>query len=261
SAIWAGEPRAHRRRMRIIILTVLAACAGATQDPQSQDASGPMPPDAGRQVDAAQMPDAGMATTSRLLPSPPRQQWENADGFCGEMSIQSIALYNGAWISEQVVRTVAGGELLLGVNEQRALSALHFDYTEWNSNAPQPQATNFLAWMKTQLQQGVPVIYAVYLTDRNNDPDYDHIVPAIGIDAMTFGDYVATDRLTSNNNFDAQIVTSLGSLSATRQGCGKDLAHGGCVPRNVDYGVAVSGITDMQHVTLPVTMTVAGSSS
>jgi hypothetical protein len=36
--------------------------------------------------------------------------------------------------------------------------------------------------------------------------------------------------------------------------------HGGCVPRDVDYGVAVSGVTDAQHVTLPITMTVPGTS-
>jgi hypothetical protein len=205
------------------------------------------------------MPDASISPT-RQLSIPPRQQWENANGYCGEMSIQSIALYDGAWISEQVVRTVAGGELLLGVNELSTLTKLHLDYVEWSSSAPQPQAQPFLAWVKTQLQQGAPVIYSVYLTDGTNDPDYDHIVLAVGIDATTFGGYVATDQLASNNNFNKRIVAAMGSLSATRAGCNKDTTQGGCVPRNVDYGVAITGVTDVQHVTLPVTMTVAGIS-
>jgi hypothetical protein len=258
--------------MRAISLSCLAACAsagsplgGADADPGGSGDDHHHPHqdagiDAPQLVDAAPtMPDAA-SPASRQLPIPPRQQWENGDGYCGEMSIQSIALYDGAWISEQVVRSVAGGELLLGVNETVALSRLHLDYSAWDSGAPQPQATGFLAWMKTQLQQGVPVIYAVYLTDGNNDPDYDHIVPAVGIDATTLGGYVATDELASNNNFGARIVAAMGSLPATRQTCANDTAHGGCVPRNVDYGVAVSGVTDLQHATLPVTMTVVGMS-
>jgi len=103
-------------------------------------------------------------------------------------------------------------------------------------------------------------MYAVYLTDGNNDPDYDHIVPAVGIDATTLGGYVATDSLASNNNFGAHIVAAFSALPATRRSCAKDSVHGGCIPQNVDYGVAISGVTDTQHATLPITMTVPGSS-
>jgi hypothetical protein len=215
--------------------------------------------DSGLPADAVPF-DGAMTATSLQLPIPPRSQWPNGDGYCGEMSIQSIALYNGAWISEQVARTVAGGELLLGDNATAALDALHLDHTDWDASAPQPQADEFLAWVKTQLQHGVPVIYAVYLTDGNNDPDYDHIVPAVGIDAMTLGGFVASDRLTMNTNFGDQLMIEMGSLRATRASCAVNSLHGGCVPTNVDYGVAVSGITDIQHTTLPATLTVQGDS-
>jgi hypothetical protein len=242
---------------RVALLSLVAACSAKVHNPQpGETPDGGGPGDSPPAVDAAGMSD-GSTSTSRQLAIPPRQQWENGDGYCGEMSIQSIALYDGAWISENVVRTLAGGELLLGVNETIALSKLHLDYVLWDTSSTQPQATAFLAWIKTQLQHGVPVIYAVYLTDGNNDPDYDHIVPAVGIDATTAGDYVASDTLASNNNFDARIEATLGSLTGTRASCTKDLAHGGCVPTSVDYGVAVTGITDAQHATLPATMTVA----
>lgn len=246
--------------MRIAILACLVLCSCTGLEISS------FPPDASS-TDAAPVPSDGQPPPpppppgpSRLLAIPPRAQWENANGFCGEMSIQSIALSYGAWISQQVARTVAGGELLLGVNEVTALRALHLDYTLWDSQSAQPQAERFLAWIKDNLQHGVPVIYAVYLSDAGNDADYDHIVPAVGIDATTFGGYDGTDRLAMNTNFGARITKTLASLPATRQSCAVNGANGGCVPRNVDYGVAVRGITDAQRATLPTTMTVAESS-
>jgi hypothetical protein len=236
-----------------IYLALLAACSSGAPKPSTHDDARPLLAD-------ASLSDASPASPSRELAIPPRMQWTNADGYCGEMSIQSIALYDGAWISEQVVRNVAGGELLLGDNEDTALTALHLDHALWDSNGPKPQSQAFLTWIKTELEAGVPVIYGVYLTDGNNDPDYDHIVPAVGITASVAATYDPADMLALNDNFDDRVVRSIGSLAATRSSCASDTAHGGCVPRDVDYGVAVSGVTDAQHATLPVTLTVAGDS-
>jgi len=224
--------------MRVLVLLV-AACSGHSE-PVSIDGA------MASSGDAAAA-DAAMPVTSMQLPIPPRQQWTNANGYCGETSIQSIALYDGAWISQKIVRQLAGGELLLGVNEEVALNALHLAHVTWDSSAAQPQASAFLAWIETELLHGAPVVYGVYLTDAANDPDYDHIVPAVG---------VTPDQLTSNDNYDDQITVPLATLAATRSGCMRSTVQGGCVPRDVDYGVAITGVMDAQHASLPVSMTV-----
>jgi hypothetical protein len=190
--------------------------------------------------------------TSPQLDIPARQQWENDGGYCGETSIQAIGLYYGAWISQKVVRTVAGGELLIGVNEETALGALHLAHTTWNTAAPRPQFESFIAWTKSHLEQRVPVVYAIYLTDGIDDPDYDHIVPATGISAASASGYTATDTLISSDNFGHRIERSVGGLAGTRSSCTSSSTQGGCVPRDVDYGVAITGITDARGATLPL---------
>jgi hypothetical protein len=190
--------------------------------------------------------------TSAQLDIPPRQQWENDGGYCGETSIQAIGLYYGAWISQKVVRAVAGGELLIGVNEEAALGALHLAHTTWDTAAPEPQFESFVAWTKSHLEQRVPVIYAIYLTDGIDDPDYDHIVPAMGITAASASGYAAADTLISSDNFGDRIERSVGGLAGTRASCASSSTQGGCVPRDVDYGVAITGITDARTATLPL---------
>ena len=41
---------------------------------------------------------------SRVLPLAPRLQWLIDGGYCGSLSIQSVALLHGAWISQAEVR-------------------------------------------------------------------------------------------------------------------------------------------------------------
>jgi len=48
----------------------------------------------------------------------------------------------------------------------------------------------------------------------------------------------------------------MGTLSATRQKCTYDSSAGGCIPRDVDYGTAVTGIVDQRGATLPVRLSV-----
>ncbi|CAF1562190.1 unnamed protein product, partial [Rotaria sp. Silwood1] len=94
-----------------------------------------------------------------LLDIPPRFQWDHANGFCGEMSLQCIGLYYGAWISQNLVRSLNRGEYLLQPQSAkdirdplRTLTLLHFTYEEWDwRNAPQPQFDQFCRWMKRSL--------------------------------------------------------------------------------------------------------------
>jgi hypothetical protein len=168
------------------------------------------------------------------------------------MSIQSIGLYYGAWISQKVVRDLAGGELLLGMNEKQALDALHFEYSTWDSSRAAPQFEPFMVWLKSALGTGAPAIVGIYHTDGENDSDYDHIVPVTGVRAGQFARFDGADTLVVLDNYGDRIERRADSLAATRASCAFASTGGGCIPRDVDYGVAVTGFVDKKHATLPV---------
>ncbi|CAF3238217.1 unnamed protein product [Rotaria socialis] len=52
---------------------------------------------------------------------------------------------------------------------------------------------------------------------------------------------------------------SKNDLAATRKTSQKDSDEGGCRPLDIDYGIAVTGIVDENHVTLPVRLSVSAS--
>ena len=120
------------------------------------------------------------SVTTTRLPIAPRQQWNENNGYCGETSIQSCALYFGTYVSQYRVRAFINpdqqSQLLIGVNEQTALRALHLTFEQWNSRNPIPQWQNYLAWVKRSIQKGNPVIGTMYIKGMT-DLDYDHIVP------------------------------------------------------------------------------------
>lgn len=126
----------------------------------------------------------------------PRVQWGNSGGFCGSLSIQSIALSYGAWISQDLIRKAAPeaaghgnpiqGYEILHTNIEAALSNLHLTYESWDwENSPQPQGRDYLAWMKKQLANNNGVVqFVICKGDAHNcygtpeDPIvYDHIEP------------------------------------------------------------------------------------
>jgi hypothetical protein len=91
---------------------------------------------------------------------PPRRMWGwsgNVDGYCGETSVQSMGLYYGNYVSQELVRYADGNsELLVGINDAKALKALKYSYKEWDfESARNPQEKAFKAWIKENLDQGV----------------------------------------------------------------------------------------------------------
>src|SRR5262245_21846437 len=91
--------------VRFTILSCLAACSLGEATLQPNGGPDPGTPDAGAGTTVDAPPGgggagsgsgsgSGPASPSRQLPIPPRDQWPNANGYCGEMSIQSIALYD-----------------------------------------------------------------------------------------------------------------------------------------------------------------------
>ena len=187
---------------------------------------------------------------------PGRSQWNNADGYCGEMSIQMIGLYYGNYISEDIVRTVAGGELLVGVNDEAAVDSFRFTHDEWDyNNQPNPQYKNYLVWLKQHLYYNHPVIITVYIQGLS-DPDYDHIIPAIGFTSPDTTTFNSTDSLMYNTCFDSSYFTrSFASIWDTRSMNGNGATYQYCIPKQVDYGCAVTGNMDSANITLPVNLT------
>lgn len=197
------------------------------------------------------------AQVNRLLDIPPRLQWDNSNGYCGEESIQMIGLYYGNYISQQICRNVAGGELLVGDNDETALNALSFNYQTWDYNQAQPQYQNYLVWVKQQLNNFHPVIITVFYFD-GSDPDYDHIVPAIGFNAANINTtFNGSDELIFNDCYETTAFTQkFDSLWDTRDMIGNAINYDYCVPRDVDYGTAVIGIKDAQGKTKPVHLSI-----
>lgn len=74
---------------------------------------------------ASPSPPSMLSSTTPTIPTysvqldmPPRLQWPNNNGYCGETSLQMAGLYYGAWISQYAARaagggTQTGGQLLL----------------------------------------------------------------------------------------------------------------------------------------------------
>jgi hypothetical protein len=195
---------------------------------------------------------SSLGQTSVLLDIPARLQWQNAKGYCGETSIQMCGLYYGNYTSQNLCRTVAGGEVLIGLNDTLPLNAFSFTYKEWNSAQASPQYMNYLAWVKHYLAFKQPVILTVYIKGLS-DPDYDHILPAIGYTAASPTVYASTDQLSFNSCFDTTAFTrAFSTLSDTRSMSGNGAVYTYCIPQNVNYGVAITGIKDPGHVCKPV---------
>jgi hypothetical protein len=192
---------------------------------------------------------------SHSLNLPARKQWENGHGYCGETSVQTDALYYGTYVSQSLARQIAGGEVLLGDNDQKLLKGLKFNYEEWNSDRPAPQYKDYLVWVKKKLSQGFPVILAVYVKG-STDPDYDHIIPAVGFQSQDTVSFHDQDKLMFHDNFSKDLYTrTFGSLWSDRTigGSAKDDYY---VPKDVDYGVAITGIADEHGETRPVSLSV-----
>jgi hypothetical protein len=169
-------------------------------------------------------------------------------GYCGSTSLQSAALYYGNWISSEIWRDAAGGELLIAVNEDKAASQLHmriqnmeidFDYNV------------FLDWAVSQLDKQRPVVLGVYERQPDGDKDYDHIVPVIG---YTKEDKKVTE-LHYNDLWSRQTrkMAIPEDIRTRREASGSmgEQPYTYFVPSKIQYAIAVLGIEDDNGETFP----------
>ena len=200
------------------------------------------------------------AAASIQLDIPPRRQWDNKHGYCGECTIQQIALYYGTYISQYRARAIIDPtqeqDVWVPENSGPILEALRLRYEEWDSGRPTPQYQAYLVWAKAHLAQGHAVIIDVFV-QGGSEPTYDHIIPAIGFGSVDTTAYHASDTLVFNDNYETEpYVRTFGSLYDTRAMNGNGRTYEYCIPRDTDYGCAVMGIDDGSGMALPVSLKV-----
>jgi hypothetical protein len=112
-----------------------------------------------------------------------------------------------------------------------------------------------MLWMKQHIHVGHPVIFALF--DRyESDPDYDHIVLGVNALSTNWSSYQDQDVLYFNDGYEPYALSRRFSTfydtRSMKHNCAKNEY---CVPQNVDYGCAVTGIRDDSGTALPVRLT------
>jgi len=135
--------------------------------------------------------------------------------------VDESGLYNGAWISQQLVRDINKGEYLIhhvtpeddlqrrpyggggGGDPLETLTALKFSFDAWDyQNAPQPQFSDYWLWIKRCLLQGFPIMFRT----RMDDVFAGHLMPIIGIDYSNENTYDEQDIVHYYSLFDASVI-------------------------------------------------------
>jgi hypothetical protein len=236
------------------------------------------------------MPAVTTATTNEAVRSlhewrndiGPRYQWNHNYGYCGEVSEISAGLYYGQYLSQYDARAAADGapqnryrsQLLLGVNALRATEKMHLRAI---GRTGRGETEDFLEWVKANVLLGRPVAIGIYMNQfrfygkRNpnaGSPQYDHIVPVIGIGSYHPRDeqgYFPDDVIGFSDNGEwsssrreARYYFSytFGAFQKTRPEAN---ARRGPIysltDDHRDFGIAILGVQDGDNETLPVRVT------
>lgn len=153
-----------------------------------------------------------------------RLQWNANWGYCGETSFNMAGMLYGQYTSQWTARSVASSitdqtqqtsQLLLGPSppDGNAVTAADAMQLEISTNfATGGSTSSFMAWIKQQFLAGDPVILGAYNNvnilgeSGSGDPDYDHIVPVMGIGSQqplsgsNASTYYSTDQITISDN-------------------------------------------------------------
>ncbi len=215
---------------------------------------------------------------------PPRLQWNENYGYCGETAMISAGLYYGQYVSQYDARAIASNskpqykassQLLLGMNDTAAAKAMHLTFTEWTPGNG-ATASGFLAWVKGELVKGHPVAIGVYTNEYRfngstnptaGDPDYDHIVVVTGVTShhplTQPAIYYPDDEITLSDNGlwtgtpsgqpQYAFTYSFAAFQANRRQANSTTGNiYSLADANPDYGIAITGVADSSRETLPV---------
>jgi len=236
---------------------------------------------------AVSIPPRPVAATTYTAGSrlPARIQWNANYGYCGETAFVSAGLYYGQYISQYDARAIASkntrqslesSQLLLGVNDVAAAKAMHLNATAFDT-AKQPTSRAFLTWVKSNVVAGSPVVIGVFANQFRFDgianpnagfSEYDHIVTVTGITStrpltgptMYYADDVLTFNdggLWTGTNGQPQNSFSypFGTFATTRQRANARTGPVYSLKSGADYGIAITGIIDLNRDTVPVRLT------
>ncbi|MFM8351480.1 MAG: hypothetical protein ACKN9D_10490, partial [Actinomycetales bacterium] len=194
-------------------------------------------------------------------------QWNANYGYCGETSLISAGMFYGQYTSQWTARSLASpgvaqtdreSQLLLGVNDITAANRMKLSAVTFDSDQ-QTSTRQFLTWITSMVLRDHPVIIGLLLNMRRSDgelpgdAEYDHIVPVLGISSQKQGQ--PADTLTFSDNTGALGLFTLNyrTLPRSRSAANRITAPMYSLlnrPRN--YGIAVIGVADPEHVTLPI---------
>ena len=214
---------------------------------------------------------------------PPRFQWVNNDGYCGEVSTIAAGLKYGQYFSQYDLRDIATGsqltEYLVGVNDEAAAQKIGLVSTEFDWKENTGNTENYLAWIKKMTRKGYAVTMTVYMNyylfygislPTAGDAEYDHIVSVSSIesnydddlyhdnDILIFSDHgLWSPRVTGpvylfNSSFQSIIGTREQSNSKTGTVYTLPLSSKTTCS---NYGIAHSGVIDSNGDTVPVHIT------
>ncbi len=273
----------------------MLAAPGVAHADASDTATNSQPPARSARPVSTRPIRANAAATVRTYtasnPLPPRIQWNANDGYCGETSFVSAGLYYGQYISQYDARALASNnmkqnlsasQLLLGVNDAAAAKAMHLSAVAF-TNSKQTTTTSFLNWVKSYVIAGDPVIIGVFMNQARfygttnasaGDAEYDHIVTVTGItsthplttpvayysdDVLTFND---NGLWTGGGNGTPQNVFSytVGTFATTRRQANAKTGPVYSLSNGQDYGIAITGVLDQSHETVPVRLTTSVNS-
>eukprot|EP00755_Sulcionema_specki_P025032 Sspe_Gene.82394::Locus_54004_Transcript_1_2_Confidence_0.667_Length_1574::g.82394::m.82394 len=215
------------------------------------------------------------------LPLSPRKQWGDSGGYCGSLSVQSGALYFGAWISQEQVRKATDhgeghgnpekGYEILPTNIEQALRNLHLTYDAFDYNQTKPQAPAYKAFLKRHLVASHPVVWFVmcrgdgdqipYPGSNPNNGRFSHIEPVWGIYSNhSFDDLTVYDDdvLVHGSDWDQEGYYRAFHTLVDEPSMDGNCRNAGnfpgvnemypCIYSQVDYGYAITGFEDPKKV-------------
>lgn len=124
------------------------------------------------------------------------------------------------------------------------LRRLHFTCEEWNwKDEIQPQYERYCLWMKRCLINKYPVMFGIFLCGDDCD-DYDHIVPAVGIQYTKENEYDPKDTIIYQDLYSRKRIKrsmNVEDFGATRKSIyWKAQADDGCIPFDVSFVLKIS---------------------
>ena len=189
------------------------------------------------------------------LDLPARYMWgwqPHKSGFCGSMTVQTINLYYGNWISQGLVRASNGNnELNTFEDIEHAMTVLKMEFKSWDyHNMQTPQHEAFWKWVKSHFKNGIPILGTVYDKGHGHYTNFDHIIPYVGYYSENGLEYSENDKIYYNDlYYTFTREATLKDFIRTPEDCHteKTTYHDWCMQKDVNYGSAVYGFKGIEE--------------